>query len=322
MAVISVLIPVHNCEQYLKRCLLSLSNSTLINDCEIVFIDDCSTDHSYEMLQKYLETDFVNLQKNTKIYRNQQNAGVSETRNLLIEKSCGEYIAFVDSDDWIESDYFEKLYQAAVETDADIVGCNRYDEYSNDKHVFVKDYFCSDVNMNLQYLLEGKLFGTLHSRLIKRSLIQENNISFVSGNNVGEDALFLEKLIYNSKINVKVENPLYHYVRYNQSSLCSSMSMKSWNERAYNINEMIKFLDDRGYEKKDSLMCLKANSYLLAIISNDKEIRDKFSEIYKDGILYLNKIEMSKFAKIYIWFYIHNLKVICYFLRTVKGLLK
>ena len=113
MTLVSIIIPVYNTAQYLKRCLDSIINQTL-EDIEIICINDGSTDNSPQVLQEYAAKD------NRIKLINQENQGLSCTRNNGMNLASGEYIGFVDSDDWIERDFYEKLYQAAQKYDADI----------------------------------------------------------------------------------------------------------------------------------------------------------------------------------------------------------
>ena len=110
MPKVSVIIPVYNTENFLPRCLESVCNQTL-SDIEIICINDCSTDNSLEVLKKYP----------VKIIDLPENKGAAYARNRGIEAATGEYIGFVDSDDFVDLDFYEKLYTKAIETEADIV---------------------------------------------------------------------------------------------------------------------------------------------------------------------------------------------------------
>ena len=110
---ISIIVPVYNVEKYLERCLDSLINQTL-KDIEIICINDGSTDNSSEILKEYAKKD------SRIIIINQNNQGISVARNNGMNKAKGKYIGFVDSDDWVDLDFFEKLYKAAEKHNAQI----------------------------------------------------------------------------------------------------------------------------------------------------------------------------------------------------------
>ena len=119
MTKVSVLVPIYNVEKYLDECLASLAKQTL-KDIEIICINDGSTDNSPKILQKYAKkySNFVVI--------NKQNSGYGDSMNKGLEKATGEYIGIVESDDFIESDAFKKLYELAHKTKADIVKTNYF----------------------------------------------------------------------------------------------------------------------------------------------------------------------------------------------------
>ncbi len=118
MALISVIIPVYNASAYLKRCLDSVCNQTLL-DIEIICVNDCSNDNSLEILNEYR-----NKYSNLKIIDCKFNGGESKARNIGLDHVTGEYIGFVDNDDEIDLDFYENLYNKAITTNADIVKGN------------------------------------------------------------------------------------------------------------------------------------------------------------------------------------------------------
>ena len=111
MAKISVIIPVYNCEKFIEKCLQSLVNQTL-TDIEIILVNDGSTDNSQKIIEKFSDTRIKLI--------NKKNGGQSSARNVGLDVANGEYIGFIDSDDWVDSDFFEKLYNTAKKYNADI----------------------------------------------------------------------------------------------------------------------------------------------------------------------------------------------------------
>ena len=122
---ISLIVPVYNVENYLERCLLSVENQTFENF-EVIIVNDGSTDGSLRVIQR-----FLNRNMNFKLI-DQENKGLGEARNVGIKNSCGRYVAFLDSDDFLEPNYLEKLYLSAIRTCADIVCCNFYFYYEKE----------------------------------------------------------------------------------------------------------------------------------------------------------------------------------------------
>ena len=120
MIKVSVIVPVYNTEKYLKICLDSLVNQSL-KEIEILVINDCSTDNSKSVLDKYEEK-----YQNIKVFHNKTNKGIGYNRNFGIKESKGEFVAFIDSDDWVEKNMFEKMYNKAKEDNLDLVICNYF----------------------------------------------------------------------------------------------------------------------------------------------------------------------------------------------------
>ena len=120
MIKVSVIVPVYNTENYLEKCLDSLVKQTL-KDIEIIVINDCSTDNSKKILEKY-----KNKYNNIKLINNTKNKGIGYNRNLGIEKAKGKYVSFIDSDDYVEHNMLEEMYNKAEKENLDIVMCNFY----------------------------------------------------------------------------------------------------------------------------------------------------------------------------------------------------
>ena len=112
---ITIIVPIYNVEQYLPKCIDSIINQTYQN-LEIILVDDCSTDGTYKILEDYAKKD-----NRIKLIRNEKNLQNAETRNVGIRVATGKYLYFIDSDDWIDSDYIENMVEAAEKSEADVV---------------------------------------------------------------------------------------------------------------------------------------------------------------------------------------------------------
>ena len=195
---VSVIIPVYNVEPYLCRCLDSLVNQTL-QDIEIICINDCSSDNSLAILKEYAEKD-----ERINIIDFEKNQGVSIARNAGIEIAKGEYIGLVDSDDYVDLDFYEKLHKKAKDTDADMVKAS----LKKKKVDWIKEYpyFASIKN--------GKYYDVLyHCCYIYRvNFLKRHQINYPEGIKFSEDTFFLVKsLFYSNKIEI-ANNVFYHYL--------------------------------------------------------------------------------------------------------------
>lgn len=150
-AKVSIIVPVYNVEKYIDRCLNSLVNQTL-KEIEIIIVNDNTPDNSMKICEEYAKRD-----NRIKIYNKEQNEGLGLTRNYGIKKANGEYIAFVDSDDYVDNDFYEKLYNKIIKTNSDICFAE-YKRYTskNDKIVSSKIPFETDIEKT-KYVLQDML---------------------------------------------------------------------------------------------------------------------------------------------------------------------
>ena len=203
MIKVSVIVPVYNAHAYLERCLDSVVNQTL-KDIEIICVDDCSTDDSVKILEKYALKDY-----RIKVIKRAENGGESRARNTGLENVTGEYIAFVDNDDTIDLDFYEKLYTKAKETNADII------KGEVEEITYSKQQRLGNLNNTIKANNHDKLFFTYHwwTAIYKRKLIIEKNILFPEKFPLGGDILFLNKSIIAANSLELVDNTYYHYYR-------------------------------------------------------------------------------------------------------------
>lgn len=199
---ISVVIPVYNAKDYLERCLDSVCNQTL-KELEIICVNDCSTDNSLEILNKYAQND-----KRIIVIDCTVNGGESKARNLGIEKASGEFIAFVDNDDKIDLDFYEKLYQKAKETNADIVKGNVITiDYDNISHPSLINPIIGKTKNKWCFHYEW------WSAIYKTNIIKENNITLPEGCILGGDVLFLNEILFYANKLELVDDVAYYWIR-------------------------------------------------------------------------------------------------------------
>ena len=172
---VSVIVPCYNVEQFLPRCLDSLVNQTL-KDIEIICVNDASPDNSLAILRDY-EARYDNIV----VIDLKENVRQGGARNRGIEIARGEYIAFVDSDDWVDLQMYEKLYTKARQTQADMVGCD-YDIVGSDlktisRHITNKQAWCGTLSPTVKKQLFA-FSGSIWSKLIKHSIFDDPEIRF------------------------------------------------------------------------------------------------------------------------------------------------
>jgi glycosyltransferase involved in cell wall biosynthesis len=243
---VSVIIPVYNAEKYLEKCIESLVNQTL-QECELIFVNDGSSDGSKKIIEKYKEL------YNGIILINQENQGVSMARNNGLNIAQGEYIGFVDADDFIESDMYEVLYLAAKKDNSDVLISNIESEIEGIK-VITKYPFKSEVLLNkyyieqyiLPYFIKTDNLNTAVNKLYKNTIIKANNIRFPERITLGEDGIFnMEFFIFAS--NMKYINYTGYHYREITGSATRNFSQKDYFNRSL---EVYKFALPKTYEQK------------------------------------------------------------------------
>ena len=240
---VSILVPVYNVEKYFARCLETLFSQTY-SDIEYVFVNDCTPDKSMHVLQEVLGK-YPSRTNSVKIIENKKNLGIAIVRNILLENTTGEYVLFVDSDDWIETNAIEKFVRKALESNADIVGCDYIEEYADKQLVFKQSYPSDHIEaMKAMTLLRIK--GVLWKLFIRREIIVHNDLYFVPEVQFGEDYIFCCKLFYYAKSFSCVNEALYHYVQYNPNNYSSTNMDLRINSFSSAINIVESFYREKG----------------------------------------------------------------------------
>lgn len=220
---VSIIIAVYNCEKYIEACARSLFEQTL-DGIEYIFVNDATPDDSIIILNSVIE-EFPARKSNIKIVHLDKNGGVSNARRIGIENATGEYVIHTDSDDWVDKNMYERLYQKAKETDADIVGCNFRHEFKDIQYNYHQQY-ADTIDDNISRLINGRLFPSLCTSLTRRSLITDNGIIFPEGLNMGEDLFFNLQTYLHAKKIVSIDWAPYHY-RHTEESSCVQKTRKS-----------------------------------------------------------------------------------------------
>ncbi len=211
---ISVIVPVYNVEQYIERCARALLSQTL-EDIELIFIDDCSPDHSVEILLNVLK-EYPGRAQRTKILRHGLNEGVAAARTTGMKAMTGEYMAHCDPDDIPDPDMFRLMHEAARAHDADIVSCTYLEEPGTGHPSGAT--FCGS---GLDALQKGEYTYGLWDKIIRSSIILDHEIYPFEGINYNEDLnVIVRALCYTRRITA-IDRPLYHHTVGRDGSICS-----------------------------------------------------------------------------------------------------
>ena len=262
MPKVSVIVPIYNVEKYLEKCINSLLSQTL-EDIQIILVNDGSKDNSGNIAKECEKNN-----KNRIIYVEKENGGLSDARNYGLKYATGDFIAFLDSDDYIEKNAYEEMYNKAIEENADYVECDFIWEFPNKIRVD-KQYPYKNKKEMLSFVRV-----VAWNKLIKRQLITDNNLEFPKGLRY-EDVEFTYKLIPFVNRFAYVDKPFIHYVQ-REDSIANVQ-----NERTAEIftvmDNVIEFYKKNNiYEKyRDELEYNYARYLLCSSLKRMCKIKDK-----------------------------------------------
>ena len=223
MPKISIIVPVYNVEKYIDKCLKSLTQQTL-QDIEIIIVNDGSLDKSVEIIEKYVK------ENSTKIkYYEKENGGLSSARNYGLEYATGEYIAFLDSDDYVETNMYEEMYNLAKKENADMVECDFIWEWEYGKKIFDKrrEYKTKEEMMKKPRVVAW-------NKIYKREIINKYKIRFPEGL-IYEDMEFFYKLLPHLNKISYINKYFVHYTQ-REDSITNKQTQK--------VEDIFKILDN------------------------------------------------------------------------------
>ena len=274
MAKVSVIVPVYNVEKYLSKCLDSLVNQTL-KDIEIIVVNDGATDNSAAVIDSFVckYPQIISLTK--------ENGGLSDARNYGMPYATGEYIGFVDSDDYVDIDMYEKLYTKAKEENSDIVECDLH-------HVFPDGTIDTEVGDRIQDKKQMLMMGrsVVWNKIYRREWLEKTEIKFPKGL-IYEDVEFFCKLVPHIKIYSYVDAASIYYVQRGES-INNKQSLKTLH--ILKILENIKqYYQKQGLydEYKDALeffftrILLCSSFSRMCRIEDDKERKEALGKNWK-----------------------------------------
>ena len=219
---ISIIVPVYNVEKYLQKCIQSIINQTYKN-IEIILVDDGSKDNSGKICDEFKQID-----NRIKVIH-KENGGLSDARNAGLKIAKGEYIGFVDSDDYIAQDMFETLYKLAKENNADISIVSFYEIY-NGKVIGVRDFKSLEemdkIEAMKELLIDSKIQSYAWNKLFKKELFE--NIEFPTNKNFEDIATTLLLFEKANKV-MLLEDPKYYYVR-RDNSIIGTRNYKTYKD--------------------------------------------------------------------------------------------
>lgn len=282
---ISVIVPVYKVEKYLHRCVDSLINQTYPN-CEIVLVDDGSPDNCPQICD-----DYASKNQNIKVVH-KLNGGLSDARNVGVAESSGEYIAFVDSDDYVTENYVEYLYTLLEKNGADISIGGRYviDEDGKVGTTSILNTPKQDICLNaydaVKELCYGRLFGVCAwAKLYRRSLIESCKFPF---GRLYEDLAIMPRLIGQSKLTIVGTEKIYFYQINDSSIMHHTVTDREYEDGLYACNQLMNYIDSNYPDLHRVAGCKFVRKQLdfMPVIARDKDYKyaDKIAKFTRPYI--------------------------------------
>lgn len=314
MPKISVIIPVYNAEKYLHKCIDSLLTQ-IFSDFELLLIDDGSTDHSGVICDQYAAKD-----ARVRVFH-KPNGGVSSARNLGLLNALGEWISYIDSDDWIEPMMYKELYEKAVLDGSDIVYsdvnmvfdgfCEYYKTatYSTNKELMMKNYITS-VWTSLVYMI------------VKREIYEANNLKSSTQLSYCEDFWLSVRLFFYAKKISYINKAFYNYNRINEASRVHTLNKKTEYDEQTAYVETIEFFIEQGcisqYERVMSWRILKSKQELVL----DEDRHDEFMGIYPASHKYIFTCPYVNIkVKIMMWLLVNDFRLLLKVILKMRNIL-
>ena len=317
---VSIIVPCYNVEKYLERCLDSIIQQTEDN-IEIICIDDGSQDNTKNILEQYKNND-------SRIHLIlTQNGGAASARNLGIKEATGEYIMFVDSDDYIDKNMVKDMYESAINNNIDIIRCNRYDVYPNknikierkplwkENHIIHKDKFKEEVYID--FLKRARLTSSW-MMLIKTELIKKNEILFNEKLKVDEDVVFSMQIFTQADSFMYLPKAYYFYIRHGQGLSAKGIDLQARVESRKRHAQLIKqYMKQWGISDEELLIEKIAFIGIYTAFQTcrmNKKIKFNnrfkiFKSIVKDEMFYTNILK-SKYINLML-----PEKILCFFIK-------
>lgn len=275
---VSIIIPAYNTEEYMAQCLESLLKQTM-KEIEIIAVDDGSTDHTLSILKQYEER----YPERVRVFH-KENGGQASARNLAMQHAQGEYLGFVDSDDWIDLEMYEEMYQKAVEEDADIVVCDMVEHYPN------REVYHHASRFEDKY----RVTPSACNKIFRKDFA--GDVRFPEGFWYEDFEYTTKQLMKTEKISV-IHKGFYH-------CHCREVSTMNNNNSAMNkdmlevIRHLEKFAEEKGWQEKyaDVIEYLYIEHIIITTINR---LESQNNQQKRAVINYLRKETLKKYPKFY-----------------------
>lgn len=289
---ISVIIPIYNCEKYLKRLLDSIINQNE-KSLEIILINDGSTDNSLDILKNYEKK-----YKNIKVI-NKKNGGVSKSRNDGLNIATGKYICFLDADDYIDKDYFKEILKLLNKYNVELLNFGFFSDVENNKLEQISSDIVNyknklyqthnDIKKDFVNLWDNTMLYNIWNKVYLKEIIDKNNISFPNYN-WGEDIAFNREYLNSISSMYNSNKAFYHYIREREGSITKEYKQEIFTTRKREFKEINDYFDSWDIKKEDyyEFSCRRYIERLLGCLENLYCSNMNFPNRYKEAKKFIN----------------------------------
>ncbi len=309
---VSILVPIYKVEKYLEKMLGSIFDQTYTN-VDYVFVNDCSPDNSLQLLKDSIRKHNVASSK-YKIINHLQNEGIAVSRADCISAATGDYIYFVDGDDWIEANTIEQMVLASKAGTIDIVGCDYYKDFESGTITYHHENYASSCNENMRRCINYEIATVLWKMLIRRSLFNSFCIGPI---NIGEDYIISIKLFYYAQSFVSINNAYYHYAQYNLDRL-SFQSERSILDHVECVKEVEKFCKVEGIYDNDICHRFLLRKFIIKsnyVLNKYLLSKEKYVVTFPEAQGVWHEMPYSRKEKLKFWMAEHGLFFVLYLMR-------
>lgn len=310
---ISVIVPVYKVERYLPRCLDSILAQTF-TDWECILIDDGSPDNSGAICDEYAKKD-----SRFQVVH-QENKGVSAARNAGLDAARGEWIGFVDSDDWVEKNFLHELYDKACLNNADVAVCGIFEHTKAGRKNRVYTLPKEKEEILYWFIIHPDYMNYPVNKIYRKQILKKD-IRFPLGIAICEDLWFCFRVCFFAQNVVSVNVPLYHYNRLNLDSATNNYKLKYFEDKVQVTNNIMEFLNEQECNSVQYSVIInfyKVYAKLPLLIYSNLRDKELWKKTFPEANKYIWKIPLRFDFKLMSWFASRGFFSLAYLLQDLK----
>lgn len=304
---VSVIIPVYGVEKYVECCIKSVLGQTMQDGVEVIIVNDCTPDRSMEKITELLRCYKERMGKMVvRIVNHDTNRGLAAARNTGVSQATGDYIIHCDSDDWVEPAMYSELYSKAIETGADIVVCDYWEEYSAKRARCYQEV--KDREEFITKTLNGKVHCGMWNKLVKRSLYDKLDFLWVDGINMWEDVSVMCRLAYYAEHISCVDEALYHYNLTNENAYTQVWGKAALENLVKATDIVYSFYQEKGGAFRNDIELFRLRAKVILSFRSSSQDKRVYKKLYPetDRLIFIYPA-LFIYNKVLMWCWFHSL---------------